>query len=850
MITINLDLGDTASDLQPEHFLQIEAHKKMVQHLLDSQQRAERARRQESPVGGRGRGTFRFHDAIFIDGARGTGKTAFLLNFFDYLRVSGGEAPEMRALASNIYICQPIDPTLLNDNESFLNIIIARLMDEVRLRATKKFPQTEYYKLLERISQGMAGLEGKDIEPGLDRFSANSHGIGLIEALDAFYAEICKLLGCTLLLLPIDDVDMAPSWAFQVLDVARRYLASPFIIPIITGDMEQYAHIIRRHFNKKLNNQKGREQGSFNPSVNSSFDVDELAEQYLLKVLPTYRRIPLDDIWTINRRTPIVIDDDRGQEMPLVGIMALYKALVFRSVNGFDDSYPTELPTSTRELVQWLLAVGRPILRHAETLLGKGLLDGLRQEMGSKGELSLKLSRDLKRQADGCITNRSSPEVRGALIEIFREIRRYHEGAAGHTARGLRHWVCYYRTEADLALLEHNPPARPMSDIVFFNPVIHPAKHSGVEWYWRAEQPPRTTLVAFPPLEAVDPNLRIMQKSALNRVTDELRVWVALFSEDNYYSDVQGHRYTLFCFGKAFEFLIASLIGDVTVEGLRAILEHPPYHSTLLVPEGRFQLVESATGEAADADEATPSLDETLLGAVVSAINHWRSEHEIPVPSAQLLQRVASQVFDQIASARQLKSLRTLASLIERFRRIVLNAVACFERDRLDPALGPIVRQRVGLGPVETLTPERFKNDNAYLRNIQVLLEQSKTLTYVLNDHPLWIKNQDEQLDLPLDTETEKKQSSIEKARIYLRRIIRLKSNRIKSLLESEYDLDFKNKAEILLNNIYTEILNSNYYEEIKYLIQNGENFLIIPLLQRLAKKYGLNNPFDTLLAP
>lgn len=54
------------------------------------------------------------------------------------------------------------------------------------------------------------------------------------------------------LVVLIDDVDMAFDKGFDVLEVVRKYLASPFLIPIVAGDMKLYKEIIETQFMEKV----------------------------------------------------------------------------------------------------------------------------------------------------------------------------------------------------------------------------------------------------------------------------------------------------------------------------------------------------------------------------------------------------------------------------------------------------------------------------------------------------------------------------------------------------------------------------------------------------------------------
>ncbi|WP_141393288.1 hypothetical protein, partial [Enterobacter hormaechei] len=67
----------------------------------------------------------RSHNAVSVDGERGTGKTSVLVNLKEYLQ------QDHKDLLLDIHILNPVDPTLLEDNESlFLHIIVAALLSD------------------------------------------------------------------------------------------------------------------------------------------------------------------------------------------------------------------------------------------------------------------------------------------------------------------------------------------------------------------------------------------------------------------------------------------------------------------------------------------------------------------------------------------------------------------------------------------------------------------------------------------------------------------------------------------------------------------------------------------------
>ncbi|WP_155419448.1 P-loop NTPase fold protein [Chromobacterium subtsugae] len=76
----------------------------------------------------------REHNAISVDGARGTGKTAVLVNLKSYL-----DQDKHKKTLSNVHILDPVDPTLLEDGDSlFLHIIAAAVLHDKDVKEAQK----------------------------------------------------------------------------------------------------------------------------------------------------------------------------------------------------------------------------------------------------------------------------------------------------------------------------------------------------------------------------------------------------------------------------------------------------------------------------------------------------------------------------------------------------------------------------------------------------------------------------------------------------------------------------------------------------------------------------------------
>lgn len=250
----------------------------------------------------------RHHDAILLSGARGTGKTTFLLSALHKLQ---GEK-----LDDNYSFCvfEPVDPTLFGYNEHILFTLLSMIEKEVcRCRdhcETSRYCHSggagdweSWEKQLADLAKGLqtVGEQREDIdsqpspknnvwenaeyllEEGIEKARSSYE---LEYKLHGFINTSLELLHKDAFVLGLDDVDTRPGIGWHVLEVLRRYLTTPQIIVIVSGDMELFQKLVERQQLKNFGL-----DFSTNAQVLQHFDpqVTELTSQYLLKVL----RIPL-----------------------------------------------------------------------------------------------------------------------------------------------------------------------------------------------------------------------------------------------------------------------------------------------------------------------------------------------------------------------------------------------------------------------------------------------------------------------------------------------------------------------------------------------------------------------------
>ncbi len=298
----------------------------------------------------------RFHDTIFIDGGRGVGKTAFMLNIKNYYE------DENRNSKKKYLFLDPVDPTLLEHTEKFLGVILARIVEKVN-ESEKEISDT-YYNSLEKLSKSLKSIKTLDDDLGIEEIASNKSSLKLEQHAHIFFKEVKKLFKVDGLIMLIDDIDMAFDKGFDVLEVVRKYLASPFLIPIVAGDMKLYKEIVETHFMDKIKFSEDMKHlkaiYSSNKELKESFEyehkkklLNNLVEQYLHKIFPNEYHIQLKNIFTILKEKELYINFDNNLQLSFKDI----KDFEIRHINwGINQKEFTQkiFTDNTRDFVQYI----------------------------------------------------------------------------------------------------------------------------------------------------------------------------------------------------------------------------------------------------------------------------------------------------------------------------------------------------------------------------------------------------------------------------------------------------------------------------------------------------------------
>lgn len=700
-ITISLDNGDNARVFDKSQLLQVDGYDAAVELLKKSLDDAQK-------FFNNGVEDHRAHDAIFIDGPRGSGKTAFLLNLEKYFEKDS-------QYKDKIHFCSPIDPTLLENKDRFINIVIGKLHAEVKKKLEKTPSQQQYFAALEAVGAALASFDEADDVTGVDRILAHKSSVGLHHELVRYYRQVCRTLECDAVVLLVDDVDMALKHAYDILDVVRRHLACPLIIPVVTGDLTMYQYIVGKNFKDDLK------------IKDNDFDTGDLTEQYLKKVLPTHRRIRLLSAQDLIDQYNITISY-KDKKLPFQRFYNFIKHLIYLRTNGEENSHPSFMPDSTRGLIQFLLRTA-PIIEIAGTLVYD-------EQSRNKREIENK--------------------VRSLAIDASKDVEKFKEilGILNDYWKNIENWPAYYRGRADLLIAlsqKDNFPQRPLCETIWFNPLRHPQKFASYQWETEIRKINDNfklddidfnfTLVAMPSLEPYSVHA-IFNKSLVSKSKEGMhKLYIRLFSHSEYYSSYQTTN--LIFFGRAWELLITSLLIDITEEYLTYIITNPPFFSifqALPTKSPNFRKDEDPiTNEITEDEEEEEYLPRDAISELAGIINEWRKKENPIKPSAQLIYNATNKAFNAFNNIKSELNISddTALLILERFMRISVNSFASFEKNTLKNTQSSdnvVVHTSVGEGK----NLGDFNKDSSYKINIKPTISEAGSATKYIASHPIF----------------------------------------------------------------------------------------------------------------
>lgn len=243
-----------------------------------------------------------YYNTISVFGERGTGKTSFLHSVIERLE---------KEYSKDVIILGFIDPTIIEEKEHIFLLVVSLINNlvEKELKSEDCKIQTKSFQLrqqwqqqLQRMAKGIPTLENVGESHQTSQWQSHEFimekGLGIVYSAYTLEREFrdlvnlaLKILGKKCLVLALDDIDVDMKKGWDVLEMLRKYITTPQIITILSGNLKLYSLNVRKH--QWLQLEKNLEH---EPEKDYRKTVNELEGQYLLKVLKSENRVHLHSL--------------------------------------------------------------------------------------------------------------------------------------------------------------------------------------------------------------------------------------------------------------------------------------------------------------------------------------------------------------------------------------------------------------------------------------------------------------------------------------------------------------------------------------------------------------------------
>ncbi|HGE7340987.1 antiviral RADAR system adenosine triphosphatase RdrA [Citrobacter sp. FDAARGOS_156] len=808
---INTIQQETASLSDPNTLLARDVYNRLFTLISEAQQEASKALK--TPV--QDFDSLRAHNAVLIDGARGTGKSTVLVNLPAYLKQrtityydgQQGNYDSLRRelqpnndLMARIHILKPVDPTLLEEHDDlFLHVIVAAVLSDSQVQQAQHDSPSyrSMLRALEELANGLESVDAQKEERGLDKLRSFIGNRQLNSKVHAFFRSVLTLIGKDLLVLPIDDVDTALDRAYENLEIIRRYLNTPLVLPIISGDLDLYYEVIWREFHGKIVKPTPQYK-----EEEANLWASQLATEYQRKILPVPNRMRMPDIQEYLRDFQIELrgptsDQHEGIITSLGAFHAWLECFVAGPVNSLENSKLALPISSIRALTQLIRRCGQDHLleklptdlRQAQSVLAAKragqMAPGINSELVDRfnsdyAESDLAKDRDFRpvyksfaeevRKISNTRSDKTEIEMSAnTTIQLSKRLREQfgREQEAGPTCLVLEAIQYWYDTSERGSSILATSLFQPLShgnnvykDFITRDTLASWAKalDKQLPRYWLEEVGKREVLLPYPQPESGNWG-QLRWEVTQSTENSQERLLLRLLTHHNYYSE--SGRGTKINIGRLFELLVTSLVRDVSNSDIVSLLDRAPFHSTSMLAPTKTQSITS--NDSDEYEEPTdPNQDQLSIDAInklVDEIKDWRYSHQLQLVrfSPWLVYNVFNKVFNQAQFFNRNQRIDKPEDYAKKTFEIGLHAFYSIWSAYGSFEKGPLFGLPARISTVNLNKISSFEQNPLFRQNILPFYPQGgnresdvscygnamRAVTYYLGSHPLrlWLEN-------------------------------------------------------------------------------------------------------------
>lgn len=251
------------------------------------------------------------HNIITFSGSRGQGKTSAMLSFSNAMVAANRQDVPLFPEDCSFTVLPPIDPTVLEENQSILAVILSRMYRLAEkhwanncepspharqwantCELTPRFHHSEAEKneLLTTFQHCLSGINAIKFRKGEEIRSLHAvHEISDSSFLKNNFYQLTRALlrfvsdnsrpQSSFLVIQLDDTDFQIRKGYEVLDDIRKYLTLPNVIILMATDLNMLHHSLAQHFVSEF--KLGLDKG-----VLLKDDIRKLESKYLDKLIP------------------------------------------------------------------------------------------------------------------------------------------------------------------------------------------------------------------------------------------------------------------------------------------------------------------------------------------------------------------------------------------------------------------------------------------------------------------------------------------------------------------------------------------------------------------------------------
>ncbi len=314
--------------------------------------------------------TFRFrplyeysNNILAFCAERGQGKTSAMLSFAEALQVHSPTTPQLAGLEKEIfYVLPPIDPTLLEEEDSVVEIVLSRLYHEFNQQLKHSsncdhmLSAFEKENLLIYFQECMHGLRTVNrcnrYEDDFETLMQLSDCFEVKSLLYKILTQFFQLRGndpnFSYLVIPLDDTDLQFQCAYKTLEEVRKYLSLPNIVILMATDLDQLRKLIIDHHLTVLEHAVAKD-------VLVVSEFQRMTAKYLDKLIPASHAIYLPTVRVqCEANAEILLDCGKGPEVEfqegIISLMHQKTGIIFVHTNS--NMHPL-IPTTLRGLRQF-----------------------------------------------------------------------------------------------------------------------------------------------------------------------------------------------------------------------------------------------------------------------------------------------------------------------------------------------------------------------------------------------------------------------------------------------------------------------------------------------------------------